>query len=37
MMTSDKGFAAIAAHRTLTLEPSTGALTAPKGRGWFRK
>jgi ABC-type taurine transport system ATPase subunit len=37
MMTSDIGFAALAAHRTLTLEPATGALTAPKGKGWFRR
>jgi ABC-type transporter Mla maintaining outer membrane lipid asymmetry ATPase subunit MlaF len=37
IMTSDAGFAAAAAHRTLTLEPTTGALTAPKGKGWFRR
>jgi ABC-type lipoprotein export system ATPase subunit len=37
MMTSDSVFAQSAAHRTLTLEPSTGTLMAPKGKGWFRR
>jgi ABC-type lipoprotein export system ATPase subunit len=35
MMTADPEFAAVAAHRALTLEPSTGALAPQKKRRWF--
>ena len=36
MMTLDAEFAAIAAHRVLTLEPSTGRLAPQKARRrWF--
>ncbi|MEP6918173.1 MAG: ATP-binding cassette domain-containing protein [Acidobacteriota bacterium] len=35
MVTADPRFASAAAQRTLTLEPSTGALTPPKTTRWF--
>ncbi len=35
MMTLDTAFARTAAHRTLTLQPATGALTSSTRRKWF--
>jgi ABC-type lipoprotein export system ATPase subunit len=36
IITQDQEFAAIAAHRTLTLEAATGELSAPRRRWWRR-
>jgi ABC-type sulfate/molybdate transport systems ATPase subunit len=35
IITLDREFATIAAHRTLTLNAATGDLAAPRGRWWF--
>ena len=36
IITQDQEFAGIAAHRTLTLDPATGELAAPRRRWWRR-